>query len=611
MAPAAVSHSPATGLIGRGPELDRVRELLEGGARLVTLTGPGGSGKTRLALELVEQLRDRYRDGAALVELAPLREPAFVPAAVAQALGLRESAGAQVEDALEAFVAGRELLLCVDNFEHVLEAAPLVSRLLAAAPDLTVIATSRAPLRLRDEQELPVPPLPSPTPRPSSCAGQARCGPTSRSTNGDREAVAEICRRLDGLPLAIELAAARVRALSPPMLLAAPRERLPLLTGGPRDAPERQRTLRATIEWSYELLPEEERNLFARLSVFAGGCTLEAAEAVCDADLDTPGRARRAQPPPPARHRRQRPLHDARDHPRVRGRAPPRKRAEDDVGGRHAGFFVALAEEAEGGIYGGRQLEWLDRLDGELPNIRSALASLLERQQAARALRLCTAIWTFWEARRPSDGRRWLEAGLSADEPVPPEIRARGLFAYGHLMLFAGDLRRSRDLLEAAAALSRELGDTEGLTLALSRLSWVADEQGQVEESGAVTTEGLGLLGSVAEPWVRAEALNYFGVVFAESDATRGCELLEEARALWSDLGNAQRSADVLNNLGWTTILTGEYARSRAYHEENLRVARGNRDTFRIPWPSATSVSSSSSTAIRNGFLRSWQRSCH
>ena len=231
-----------------------MRELLEGGARLVTLTGPGGSGKTRLALALVEGLRDRYRDGAAVVELAPAREPAFVPAAVAQALGLRESAGAQVEDALEAFVADRELLLCIDNFEHVLEAAPLVSRLLSAAPDLTVIATSRAPLRLRDEQELAVPPLPATDAEALFVrrAGQVR--PDLALGNGNREVVAEICRRLDGLPLAIELAAARVRALSPPMLLQRLDGRLPLLTGGPRDAPERQRTLRATIEWSYELL---------------------------------------------------------------------------------------------------------------------------------------------------------------------------------------------------------------------------------------------------------------------------------------------------------------------------------------------------------------------
>ena len=388
----------------------------------------------------MEGLRDRYRDGAAVVELAPAREPAFVPAAVAQALGLRESAGAQVEDALEAFVADRELLLCIDNFEHVLEAAPLVSRLLSAAPELTVIATSRAPLRLRDEQELAVPPLPATDAEALFVrrAGQVR--PDLALGNGNREVVAEICRRLDGLPLAIELAAARVRALSPPMLLQRLDGRLPLLTGGPRDAPERQRTLRATIEWSYELLPEQERHLFARLSVFAGGCTLEAAEAVCDADLDTltglveQNLLRQDDAADSVRYTM---LETIREYAAERLHESG---TEADLGGRHADFFVALAEEAEGGIYGGRQLEWLDRLDGELPNIRSALASLLERRQAARALRLCTAIWTFWEARRPSDGRRWLEAGLSEEEPVATEIRTRGLFALGHLMFFAGDV---------------------------------------------------------------------------------------------------------------------------------------------------------------------------
>ena len=189
---------------------------------------------------------------------------------------------------------------------------------------------------------------------------------------------------------------------------------------------------------------------------------------------------------------------------------------------------------------------------------------------------------TFWESRRPSDGRRWLEAGLSAEDPVPPEVRARALIAHGHLTLFAGEPRRARDLLEAAEALSRELGDAEGLTLALSRLSWVALEQGRLEESGSIAGEGLDLLANVTEPWVRAEALNYFGTAVAESNPERGCALLEQAHALWSDLGNVQRSADVLNNLGWVTILTGEYARSRAYHEQNLRVARGNKDTFRV-----------------------------
>jgi non-specific serine/threonine protein kinase len=561
--------------------LERARGLLDGGARLVTLTGPGGSGKTTLALALVDQLSSTYRDGSAIVELAPVHEAELVPAAVAQSVGLRESVGARVEEGLAAFLARRELLLCLDNFEHLLDAAPLVSQLLSQAPGLTVIATSRAPLRVRDEQELPVPPLPPTEAEALFTRRASQVRPDLALENGARDAVAEICRRLDGLPLAIELAAARVRALTPEQLLDRLEQRLPLLTGGPRDAPERQRTLRATIEWSHELLSEPERTLFARLSVFAGGCTVEAAETACDADVDTLTAL--------VEHNLLRPdgsgggrytmLETIREYAAER---LDESGAADAVHARHAEFFLALADEAKGGIYGGPQLDWLDRLDAELPNIRGALAWCIDGGRAADALRLCAAVWTFWEARRPSDGRRWLDAGLAAHAAVPPEIRARALFAYGHLLLFAGELTRARELLETAAALCRELHDPDGLVLALARLSWVVLEQGHLDESGALAAEGLVVIERVGERWVRAEALNYFGTAVAETDAARGCELLEEARALWTELGNVQRSADVLNNLGWTTILTGEYARSRGYHEENLRVARGNKDTFRI-----------------------------
>ena len=284
---------PPTGLIGRESELAEVRRLLSR-TRLLTLTGPGGSGKTRLAMELAHASVDAYADGTALVVLAPLADQELVAAAIAQVLGVRERADMSVREALVAHLVRRQLLLLLDNFEHLLEAGPLISGLLGACPRLTVLATSREALRLRDEQEFPVPPLALPTGDPNASAaalmqcasvelfGQraAQLMPDFRVTAGNARIIGDICLRLDGLPLAIELAAARVKVLSPALLLERLEHRLPLLVGGARELPARQRTLRDTIAWSHDLLGPDDRHLFRRLGVFVGGCPLAAAEAV-------------------------------------------------------------------------------------------------------------------------------------------------------------------------------------------------------------------------------------------------------------------------------------------------------------------------------------------
>ena len=307
--------SPSS-FVGRRRELEHLRELLQRrGPRLLTLTGAGGTGKTRLALEIARRLEDGFADGACFVPLAAVGDGELVAPAIAQALGVRPGPGQSIAEALKAFVRERDLLLILDNFEHLLDAAPIVSELLAAAPELTVLATSRTYLNLYGESEYAVPPLGLEVEAISLFAERARAARTDFApTDGNAAAIAAICARLDGLPLAIELAAARIRTLSPAEILARLERRLELLTGGPRDVHARQRTLRDTLRWSYDLLPAREQRLFARLGVFAGGWSARAADAVCGGRPRRPHLARRAEPDP---DRAGVPLHDARDDPRA------------------------------------------------------------------------------------------------------------------------------------------------------------------------------------------------------------------------------------------------------------------------------------------------------
>src|SRR5688572_13755648 len=428
-----------TPLVGREKEVSEVCDLVRGEeTRLLTLTGPGGIGKTRLALQAAADLLEDFPDGTYLMLLATLTEAELFLPAVAETLGVRETGEQPLDESLKDYLHERRLLLVLDNFEQVLEAAPTVTELLAVAPGLKVLATSRAPLGLYGEHVYPVPPLTLPDlkrPPPLERLTQyeavglflerARAlKPDFEVTNESAPAVAEICVRLDGLPLAIELAAARIKMLPPKAILQRLTSRLKLLTGGARDLPERQRTLRATIEWSHALLDEGEQLLFGRLAVFAGGRALEAIEAICDAEGDLPVDAfegvsslvdksllgQEEGPNGEPRFVMLETIHEfAREKLQGSGEAEQIKRV-------HAEYFLTLAEEAFPELRGPDQLEWLERLEAEHDNIRTALSWALEGKEVEVALRLGGALSWFWSMRGYyGEGRRWLEEALAIE----------------------------------------------------------------------------------------------------------------------------------------------------------------------------------------------------
>ena len=396
--------------------------------RLLTLTGTGGTGKTRVGLQAAAEVLEEYEDGVFFVSLAAIIDSTLVAATVAGTLGVKETGGQPLLESLKDYLREKRILLLVDNFEHLLEAAPMVSELLSAAPNLKVLATSRIPLRLYGEHEFAVPPLTLPDPERALPSvedliqyeavrlfverAQAANG-DFRVTNDNVPAVAEICHRLDGLPLAIELAAARVKVLPPQKLLERLSDRLRLLTGGARDLPERQRTLRSTIEWSYGLLEEGERTLFARLAVFSGGCTLEAIEAICDAYGGLPvdvldgvsslvDKSLLRQEEGVGGEPRFVMLETI--HEFARGKLEQSGEAED-LHRLQARYVIALAEEAELILGQLEQGGWLERLETEHANMRAALSWLMQHGEAELGLSLAAALWPFWDARGTSAKR--------------------------------------------------------------------------------------------------------------------------------------------------------------------------------------------------------------
>src|SRR5215213_9079358 len=461
-----------TPLVGREKEVSEVCDLLRGTeTRLLTLTGPGGIGKTRLALQAAADLLDDFPDGTFFVPLATLSEVELLLPAVAETLGVREAGEQPLDESLKDYLKERRLLLLLDNFEQVLGAAPAVTELLAEAPGLKVLATSRAPLGLYGEHEFPVPPLSMPDlkrPLPLERLTQyeavglflerARAvKPDFSITNESAPAVAEICVRLDGLPLAIELAAARIKMLPPKAMLQRLTSRLKLLTGGARDLPERQRTLRATIEWSFALLDAGEQLLFGRLAVFSVGRTLEAIEAICDAEgdlgvdafegvsslMDKSLLRQEEGPNGEPRFVMLETVHEyAREKLQESAEAQEIKRV-------HAEYFLTLAEEANPELRGPDQLEWLERLEVEHDNMRAVLSWALERKEAEVALRLGGALWLFWSVRGyHSEGRRWLEEALAMDRLVSSEVRAMALAGVGVLAEDQGELDRAQEACE-------------------------------------------------------------------------------------------------------------------------------------------------------------------
>jgi predicted ATPase len=503
-----------TPFLGREKELPEVLRLLAD-TRLLTLTGPGGTGKTRLATQAAAMLAEDYPDGVWWVPLAPLRDPELVLATASQTLGAKNGLAEHIGD--------KSMLVLLDNFEQVIDAAADVGSLLTSCPRLQMLVTSRERLQVTGEQEYPVPPLAH-----EEGVGffLARARAVAPDFEPD-ESVSEICRRLDDLPLALELAAARVKALTTEQMLDRLEQRLPLLTSGARDLPERQRTLRATIEWSYDLLNEHERQLFARFGVFRGGCTLEAAEAVAGADIDT--------------------LQSLVDKSLLRRtgdrywmletiREFAAEHVDEGVGRRHAEYFLALAEEAEPHLPPFER-DWVDLLEREHDNMRAALDRLEAAHETQSLQRLAGALTRFWLIRGHGreGGERLVRAAAADDTPTPARLKA----------------------LNGAAALAQT--NREALT--------------------RYATEALSLAEALGDRAGAAHAKLALATAASVGDMAAARALYEEAAELFRELGDDHMLLATIRGLAWATIEVGDLERGRALHEENLQRARalGNR----------------------------------
>ncbi|HEV3205804.1 MAG TPA: protein kinase [Terriglobales bacterium] len=562
-----------TGFVGRQKEVTAARELLlREDVRLVTVTGPGGIGKTRLAVQVASDLVERFPGGIHFVPLSHVRDPDLIGAMIVQALGMREAGGKSTLEVLKENLQdslSAPTLILLDNFEHLAGAAPTVAEFLAMGANLKILVTSRAALHVYGEHEFSVPPLALPDSQslPSIEAlsqysavalfvERARAAkPDFELTRENASAIAEICARLDGLPLAIELAAARIKVLSPTSMRARLAGRLQLLTGGARDLPQRQQTLRAAIDWSYDLLNPSEQKLFRRLSVFAGGCTLEGVEAVCDtrSDLDLDlldgmasmvGKSLLQQVDLAQGESRFVMLQTIREYALEKLQASGE---EAQVKRAHAAYCLVLAEEGAAEQSGTEGTEWLERFKIEHDNFRAALEWLTETRDSDWGLRLGSALFRFWEvAEYLAEGRGWLGKLLKLPGGVAPtKTRARVLFAAGVLAAEQGDYASADALLGESCDIARQLHDQQGAAVSLNALAVITRDRG---------------------------------------DLTVARSLFEENLALWKELRDRKAEARSLSNLASVVKLQGDYARARLLYGEALSIFQALGDPIGVAW---------------------------
>ncbi|HZI37255.1 MAG TPA: tetratricopeptide repeat protein, partial [Acidimicrobiia bacterium] len=547
---------------------------------------------------------DAFGGDVAFVPLAAITDSALVASEVAAALGLQTTGQHSPDEVVRTALRSRRLLLVLDNLEHLPEAALWVSGLLAACPGVTVLATSRSPLRLQDEREVVVAPLAVPErdaiPTPAEIKEvpavrlfiERATTPAFALTPANAAAVAAICRRLDGLPLAIELAAARVKVLPPEALLARLEKRLPLLTGGPVDAPARQRTMQDAIAWSHDLLDPGEQMLFRRLAVFAGGFTLDDAEAVADE-----GRSAPLSPPSPPSVLDL--VASLVDKSLLRPVAQPNSgvgsRFEmletireyglerltesgeaDAVRQAHAAHFLALAEAAKPELTGPDQGRWLTRLVEEHDNLRAALAWVRDHGANELWLRLAGALWRFWELRfHLGEGRSWLEGALAADRGAPPAVRARALNGLANLTWSQGDLVQGAAYQEEALVLFRVAGDRLGTAWALNDLANIVDEQGDYPRAVALYEESLSLSREIGADWEAACTLHNLGLMADHSEnSDRAADLFDEALPIWERLGDEVARARSLDAAATVARRRGDLDRALALGEQSLALRR-------------------------------------
>ena len=612
MRPPATSGEPPTaprlGLVGREADLEAVGALLrEPGVRLVTITGVGGVGKTRLARAIAEDRAGAFPDGTVFVPLGALHDPAHVMSAIGRALGIREQGDRPLLDALCAELGGLEMLVALDNFEHLMGAAPLVSDILARCPTVSMLVTSRSSLRLTGEFEYPLEPLALPAldrlPPPEELGlvpslklfvERARmASPGFRLTRENAADVAAICARLDGVPLALQLAAAGLKLLSPAQLLERLASPLDVLVGGPRDMPERQQAIRSTLEWSHGLLTPGERRLFARLAVFAGGCTPVAAEAI----------GALGEPAEPAvladlialvdyslLRRREGPAGEARLTmlQTVRAYALERLREggeEAEVRAAHADLFLALAEEAAPTMRFDADATALDRVEAEHDNLRAALRWCLERRDAERSLRLAAALARFWLVRgHLSEGRRWLDEALALGaSAAPPAVTTRALWGAGSLAHYQNDyglaVRRFRESL----VLARAVGDREAEARALAGLATTVGRHQDPDAAQAMYAEALAIARELGDEAMAVSLRTGLGsVLWYRGDVEAARPLLLESLAGAEALGLAYDAAAARQILGWMALSDGDPAEARALLEACARVLGDLRDRWGV-----------------------------